>query len=161
MDKRIIWVTGGWNIEIVATDFSEDLASAVIWLNENGLDIRCVRLQPYSADGRILLDIQQVLPVAETPQFRDQLHHRERAARAADLTKYNVKLGAVQHEKLATRWAIWHSIKNLVDAGVAPCLSQVVLRSSVIVRDGLYVGGGAKPNGGHSAHAGRAAQQDE
>ena len=138
-------------IVLVAGEFSEDVASAVIWLNENGLDIRCVRLQPYSADGRILLDIQQVLPVAETPRFRNQLQNRERAARAADLTKYNVKLGPIQHEKLASRWAIWHSIKNLVDAGVAPCLNQVVLRSSVIVRDGAYVGGGTvKPNGGHT-----------
>ncbi len=140
-------------IVLVAAEFTEDVASAVIWLNENGLDMRCVRLQPYSADGRILLDIQQVLPVAETPRFHDQVQHRERAARASDLTKYNVKLGSVQHEKLASRWAIWHSIKNLVDAGVAPCLSQVVLRSSVVVRDGLYVGAGitAEPNGGSTA----------
>ena len=141
-------------IVLVAAEFSDDVAAAVIWLNENGLDIRCVRLQPYSADGRILLDIQQVLPVAETPSFHDQLQSRERAARAADLTKYNVKLGPIQHEKLASRWAIWHSIKNLVDAGVAPCLNQVVLRSSVIVRDGMYVGGGtAKANGGRAARA--------
>jgi hypothetical protein len=141
-------------IVLVAGDFSEDVASAVIWLNENGLDIRCVRLQPYSADGHVLLDIQQVLPVAETPRFRHQLQNRERAARAADLTKYNVKLGPIQHEKLASRWAIWHSIKNLVDAGVAPCLNQVVLRSSVIVRDGTYVGSGtAKPNGGRAPRA--------
>jgi hypothetical protein len=138
-------------IVLVAADFSEDVASAVVWLNENGLDIRCVRLQPYAVDGRVVLDIQQVLPGPETPRFRDQVRHRERAARASDLTQYNVKLGPIEHEKLASRWAIWHSIKNLVDAGVSPCLRQLVLRSAVVVKDGIYVGGARRADNGAEA----------
>jgi hypothetical protein len=127
-------------VVLVSAEFSADVASAVIWLNEHGLDIRCIRLQPYLWNKRVLLDIQQVLPNTEVPGFQDQLRRRERAARASDLTKYNVKLGGVEHEKLASRWAIWHSIKNLVDAGVSPCLQQVVLKSSLVVKDGTYIG---------------------
>jgi hypothetical protein len=54
-DTRIVLVSG---------EFSKEITTAVLWLNGRDLDIRCVRLRPYSLDGRTLLDIQQVMPFA-------------------------------------------------------------------------------------------------
>lgn len=34
-----------------------------MWLNERDLDIRCIRLKPYGDNGRVLLDVQQVIPL--------------------------------------------------------------------------------------------------
>jgi len=47
-------------IVLVSADFSKELTTSVIWLNECGLDIECVRIKPYSDNGRILADIQQI-----------------------------------------------------------------------------------------------------
>jgi hypothetical protein len=36
-------------IVLASAEFSKEITSAVMWLNEHGLDIRCVRLRPYSS----------------------------------------------------------------------------------------------------------------
>jgi hypothetical protein len=67
-DTRIVLVSG---------EFSKEITTAVLWLNERELDIRCVRLRPYSLDGRTLLDIQQVVPLPEATEYQVQLRKKE------------------------------------------------------------------------------------
>src|SRR5438445_4728399 len=58
-------------IILVSADFGREITTAVLWLNGfEGMDIRCVRLVPYDIDGRILLDIQQVLPLPAAADIR-------------------------------------------------------------------------------------------
>lgn len=49
-------------IVLVSADFSRELTTAVMWLNEKDLDIRCVRIKPYEDKGRTLIDVQQIIP---------------------------------------------------------------------------------------------------
>lgn len=44
-------------IVLASAEFSRELTTSVLWLIERGIDIRCVRLQPYSFDGRVLVDV--------------------------------------------------------------------------------------------------------
>jgi hypothetical protein len=67
-DTRIVLVSG---------EFSKEITTAVLWLNERDLDIRCVRLRPYSLDRRTLLDIQQVVPLPEATDYQVQLRKKE------------------------------------------------------------------------------------
>jgi hypothetical protein len=135
-------------IVLASSEFSTDVASSVIWLNENGLDIRCVRIKPYHYRGQILLDIAQVLPFPSGDDIRGEIKERETAARSTVLTRYNVKIGESEHEMLASRWNIWHVIKRLVDAGVRPCLEQIVLKSAIVVKDGKFVSHDAPASAG-------------
>ncbi len=64
---------------LASADFSKELTTTVMWLNQRGLDIRCVRLQPYSDGDRVLLDVQQVIPLPEAEEFQVQV--REKAQR--------------------------------------------------------------------------------
>ena len=41
---------------LASVDFSKELTTTVLWLNQRGLDIRCVRLEPYSDGDRVLLE---------------------------------------------------------------------------------------------------------
>ena len=43
------------------------LRKAVLWLNSRDINIRCIRLQPYRADGKTLIDVQQVIPLSLSP----------------------------------------------------------------------------------------------
>lgn len=61
----------------MSPDFSKEITTAVIWLNERGLDIRCVRVRPYKYADRVLVDIQQVLPLPEAQEY--QVRIREKA----------------------------------------------------------------------------------
>ncbi len=66
-------------ILLVSADFGKELTTAVIWLNERELDIRCIRIKPYDDNGRTLIDVQQVIPLPEAEEFQVQI--REKAAR--------------------------------------------------------------------------------
>src|SRR5262249_6364532 len=45
-------------IVLVSADFSKELTTSVMWLNEQGLDITCVRLAPYRLKDTVLVDVQ-------------------------------------------------------------------------------------------------------
>ncbi|WP_179999394.1 hypothetical protein [Acinetobacter sp. YH12239] len=57
-------------IVLVSADFSKELTTSVIWLNERDLDITCVRMKPYKFEDNILLDIQQIIPLPEAKDYQ-------------------------------------------------------------------------------------------
>lgn len=56
-------------IILVASEFDEQTLSAVAWLNSNQVDIGCYRICPYKMGGRILVDMDRILPVEEYDDF--------------------------------------------------------------------------------------------
>ena len=65
-------------IVLVSANFSRELTTAVIWLNDKDLDIRCVRIRPYEYDGKTLIDVQQVIPLPETADYQIQVREKKR-----------------------------------------------------------------------------------
>jgi len=99
-------------IVLVSADFSKEITTAVLWLNERDLDIRCVRIQPYLANNEIILDVQQVVPLPEAEEYRIQLKQKEQAARADSALRtmgrhafWSVVLPVVVVE--TNRWTNW------------------------------------------------------
>jgi len=100
--------------------------TTVLWLNEfYGLDITCIRLTPYRVDGRLLLDVLQVIPLPEAQELMVRLRQRETAVRAAtgspggaDWTQYVIKTPAGATEPLRKRRAILALVHALHQAGV-------------------------------------------
>ena len=115
-DVRIVLASG---------EFSKELTSAVMWLTTHDLDIRCVRLKPYDLDGRVLVDVQQIIPLPEAGDYQIQLKEkarRERKARVGgpDFTRFDV---SIAEEKLPAMWkrnAIFAICKHLCENGVNP-----------------------------------------
>lgn len=74
LDVRII---------LVAAEFAKELTTAVLWLNEWELDIRCVRLKPYQDGDGTILEVQQVVPLPEAAEYqvtiRDEAIDRRKA----------------------------------------------------------------------------------
>ena len=66
-------------IVLIAADFSKELTTSVMWLNERDLDIRCVRMRPYRDGARVLVDVQQVIPLPEAEDYVVRI--REKAVR--------------------------------------------------------------------------------
>jgi hypothetical protein len=92
-------------IVLASANFSRELTTAVMWLNERDLDIRCVRIKPYKLDDAILLDIEQIIPLPEAEDYqvrvKEQTEERRAAARAArDMTKYLFKGIAYRKNRL-------------------------------------------------------------
>jgi hypothetical protein len=70
-------------IVLASAEFSRELTSAVLWLNEHGLDIRCVRLRPHTDGTRVFLDVQQVLPLPEASEYFVNLREKKAEERQA------------------------------------------------------------------------------
>ena len=88
-------------IVLVAADFSKELTTSVMWLNERDLDIRCVRMRPYRDGTRVLVDVQQVIPLPESQDYIVRI--REKAVRER---QDRVEQGGRQ----ALREAFWQSL---------------------------------------------------
>ncbi len=116
---------GDVRIVLASAEFSKELTTAVLWLCDRDIDIRCVRLRPYGTPDRIQLDVQQVIPLPEAEDYQIRVRekrHRERETRRnnRDYTKFNVTVDGTTHEKLAKRQAIRTLVRALVDAGHSP-----------------------------------------
>ncbi len=72
--------TSDVRIVLVSANFSKELTTSVMWLNERNLDIRCVRLIPYRYQDKVLVDAQQIIPLpeAESYQIKIKLQSEER-----------------------------------------------------------------------------------
>lgn len=124
-------------IVLASAEFSRELTTSVLWLNERGLDIRCVRMGPYNDNGRVLLDVQQVIPIPEAEEYQVKLREKslkERASResSSGWTKYNVTAGGKTYEAVAKRWAVYHIVQHLCANDVTPqrILSKVTTRKT-------------------------------
>jgi len=69
-------------IILASAGFGKELTTSVLWLRDQGVDIRCVRLKPYrTPEGQIFLDVQQLIPLPEASQYQTQLGSKKLAER--------------------------------------------------------------------------------
>src|ERR1051325_4318589 len=77
------------SIVLVSAEFSKEITSTVMWLNNHDLDIRCIRLKPYDLDGRTLIDIQQIILLPESADYQVQLREKEHKKREGRSKKWD------------------------------------------------------------------------
>lgn len=68
-------------IVLVSANFSKELTTAVMWLNKRDLDIRCIRLTPYQDKGRVLIDVQEIIPLPEAAEYQVKIREKEQRER--------------------------------------------------------------------------------
>jgi len=68
-------------VVLAAPDFSEELAQTVLWLGGQGIEVRCVRVKPYSYGKRLMLEVTQVIPPPEAAAHEAARSHKESLAR--------------------------------------------------------------------------------
>lgn len=112
-------------IVLASAEFARELTTSVLWLIERGIDIRCVRLQPYDHDGRVFVDVQQIIPLPEIAEYQVRVTEKKRKEREArsdtrDWTSYDVTLGGRKILGLRKRHAIYQTFRYLVEQGLAP-----------------------------------------
>lgn len=96
LDVRII---------LVSSDFSKELTTSVMWLNERNIDIRCVRLIPYKHENQVLVDVQQIIPLPEAEKYQVKIRQQSEERREArksekDFTQYKFRNNSYNKRKL-------------------------------------------------------------
>lgn len=109
---------------LASAAFSREVTTAVIWLNDHGLDIRCVRIKPYGDKDNLLLDVQQVIPLPEAQDYQVRLKEKQQKERESrkssrDYSRFDVKVGNTEHRNLPKRRAVFTLIHSLCSSGVS------------------------------------------
>ena len=91
------------------------------------INISCVRMRPYRLEpGRVLLDIQQVIPLPEAEEYTIKIRKKEAAVRQAvttqfrDLTRYDATIGGVAHTRLPKRDLVYYAVREAIAKGLTP-----------------------------------------
>lgn len=79
-------------ILLVSEDFSRELTTTVLWLRDRDIDIRCVRLRPYSDGKSKLVDVQQIIPLPEAAEYQVKLREKEQQGRKMRAERYDIRL---------------------------------------------------------------------
>ena len=112
-------------IVLASAEFSRELTTAVLWLNQRDLDIRCVRLQPYNLSGRVLVDVQQIIPPPEAAEYQVRVREKVRKEREARTEggarqTYDLTLGSDTFPRETKGRAILRTFRYLVGSGITP-----------------------------------------
>jgi len=112
-------------IVLASGEFSRELTTSVMWLNDFGLDIRCVRMHPYVSDGKTFLDVQTVIPIPEIADYQVRIREKKQKEResretARDLTRFDVKVAGQRYPSQSKRWMMFRVISLALKGGATP-----------------------------------------
>ncbi|KQT13277.1 hypothetical protein [Ramlibacter sp. Leaf400] len=112
-------------IVLASADFSREITTTVLWLNSQGLDVTCVRLQPLRVGGYFVIDVQQVIPLPEAQAYqiaiRDKANQQEKAeASGRDFTKYEVTTSFGTSTGLPKRRFMFEVVREAIKHGITP-----------------------------------------
>jgi len=124
-------VTFGRDVRIVlvSAEFSKEITTSVLWLNEHALDIRCVRLRPYALETRVLLDVQQVIPLPEAEKYTEQINIkkaeeiRNATGDGFDYSKYDLTVDGNTQPRLPKRKLVLEVVRAALAKGLTPELT--------------------------------------
>lgn len=131
-------------IVLVSSNFSKEVTSTVLWLNEKDLDIQCVRMIPYEDKGRLFIDIQKIIPLPETQDYQVKVkekHKKEKIDKqqGRDFGRYDFNGKDVSLNNLPKRRLALAVISYLIKNGVEPSKIDEVLdwrQSNYISKEG-------------------------
>lgn len=115
-------------ILLASANFSKELTTAVMWLNDRGLDIRCVRVIPYQDNGRVLIDVQQIIPLPEASEYQIQIREK------------NAKSRKERTERDSVRRRFWEGLLALAE-------TRTKLHTNVSATDYHWIGAGSGVGG--------------
>lgn len=113
-------------IILVSADFSKEITTTVMWLNDRNIDIKCVRIKPQKDGGNLYLDIQQIIPLPEAADYMVKLKEKsieQRQSRKVsnrDFSKYDLIVNGRKEIALNKRQAILTTIIECVKFGIDP-----------------------------------------
>ncbi len=79
-------------ILLVSEDFGKELTTAVLWLRDRDIDIRCLRLRPYKHIDKTFIDVQQIIPLPEAVEYQVQVREKEQQERKSKTDKHATHL---------------------------------------------------------------------
>jgi hypothetical protein len=107
LDEELDRLNQDQRIVLVAREFHPDVASAVLWLRDYEVDIKCVRFSPYvDAQNDLFITPDIIIPLPEAKDYveRKEAKRREQKQTVATISSFSLEKGefdvAVLEQKL-------------------------------------------------------------
>ncbi len=92
-------------IILIAQQFHSDVASAVLWLREFGVDMKCVRLQAFTdADARLFVNPEIIIPLPEAKDYIKRKEAKQKEVKRGIRSTFSMEIGNFDDEELAQKW---------------------------------------------------------
>lgn len=76
-DSAFTQLSNNPRIILCAENFSTAITTTVLWLNKIGLNVSCIRIQPYLVDNQIIIVPTKIIPTPEASQYTIRLQRKE------------------------------------------------------------------------------------
>ncbi len=106
LEEELESLNQGQRIILVAREFHSDVASAVLWLRDFEVDIKCVRLRPYmDADNDLFITPDTIIPLPEAKDYveRKELKRREQKQLTTVRSSFSLEKGDFDNAELERR----------------------------------------------------------
>ena len=84
-------------IILVSANFSKEITTSVLWLNERDLDISCVRLSLHKLNDQLVLSADQIIPLPEAESYQIEVRHKRREERSSRNDKKDRSLFSISY----------------------------------------------------------------
>jgi hypothetical protein len=75
-------------IILIAPSFSQEITTTVLWLNDRGIDIRCMKVNIYNINDSHFLNIEQIIPLPSVADYQIKIREKtNQAVREASTRK--------------------------------------------------------------------------
>lgn len=85
------------NVRIIlaSANFSKEITTSVLWLNERELDISCVRLSLHKLNDQLVLSADQIIPLPEAESYQIEVRQKRREERSSRKDKKDRSLFSI------------------------------------------------------------------
>lgn len=87
------------NVRIIlaSANFSKEITTSVLWLNDRDLDISCVRLSLHKIDDKLVLSADQIIPLPEAESYQIEVRQKRREERISRSTNKDRSLFTISY----------------------------------------------------------------
>jgi hypothetical protein len=72
---------GDQRIILVSANYRKEVTSTVMWLRDHGIDIKCIKIAPFTHADDIFVDAEQIIPIKEAEEFLITIGNKQRQER--------------------------------------------------------------------------------
>ncbi|TEU19596.1 MAG: DNA repair protein MmcB-related protein [Anaerolineales bacterium] len=101
IDEELDNLNQSQQIILVANEFHPDVVSAVLWLRDYGIEIKCIRLRPYiDNDGDLFITPDVIIPLPEAKDYLERKEAKQKEARRPTRGSFSLEKGAFEPSEL-------------------------------------------------------------
>jgi hypothetical protein len=85
-------------IILASANFSKEVTTSVLWLNDRDLDIACIRLSLHKLDDQLILSAEQIIPLPEAESYQIEVREKRREERISKVSERDRSLYSISYQ---------------------------------------------------------------